>query len=649
MMLLWRTFFLLAGLRHVSGQSLPTESSSCNPETESLLQILIDDLGVYDTIEWMLKVNDNLVDGTTLVVSSSAISGSQPNEVYTSRSYDFPGEIPAEESACIPKDKCMTLLILKSVNIKDTDAGDNSNQQHIQLPWFKVQLDGQEIASGASYTYPGGESNSARLVWATELGDSCLPKCSPGKEGVLELDIFTGTAQWIEWRIQNESSSGDNSSSRADIVVACNNDQTASVSNNDKYCTWEEWELHHIRRCLPLDECYRFILGGDTMFEKMKHRNHIGDPYTTIRFDGTPIANLTGLRFDTVEFGNSCSVSSRCQQDESRFELFLVHQVYDDPASYMSWSLSYTANQSLNNEDFEGRNIFKGGAGKGEAPMHYVTHCVKRNACMQLALSVPDVGATSDSCPYRVRITDPQRGKDTSLSAITNMITVDEDYITVDEDYIFHGAGMVENNNFNGNLAIGRCQTSAVCNAVNESLFNYQLEVGSSSTEQQLFDIAWAIYDKTDHPFQPSEFPLESYFEESLIQHYECLPKDAYLHFQVPLEDIEAAAAKYSLILDGKSLFSRGRLNGARERVHVMPLSDNDCPSVDEDLSRGAIVGIVIFSSVAFCSLPLLFVGRICWLRQRNLLELHGDDNDDETKTSDEEDDDDGGGENTEP
>ena len=41
------------------------------------------------------------------------------------------------------------------------------------------------------------------------------------------------------------------------------------------------------------------------------------------------------------------------------------------------------------------------------------------------------------------------------------------------------------------------------------------------------------------------------------------------------------------------------------------------------------------------CSLLLLFVGRIFWLEQRNLL-VNGGDNDDETKASDEEDDNDG-------
>ena len=491
-------------------------AQTCNETTESTFQI---DFAIareeFDDFLWYLQLESDLSRIPIL-----------------SEEYFFFDDVPTNTTIhCIPKEECVVLRVSK-----------------LRPEQYTIQVDGQVITPGPSFPYRVYRDYITFSL--TELG-GCIPTCGEG-EALFELAALTGrNGEAFDWILEDFAT--------RQVLAECLPRSLFSTGA----CFWRSWDLYHSRRCLPVDSCYRLIVGN-------KLRVAVGElreqPLFNITFDGEDIASLQGPQFDTVEFGGGCS--AHCSRDETLLEFFLFR--YIPLHSGISWSFK-------GGED----TLLEGVIAGKNTTLQYIHKCVKTDACISFSASVPE--NHQENGRYHL-----------SLNRV----------IFVDTYYEFGGFDASQEET----ATLGECSAADLCDIEAESLFYLQLETGGDGP----FDLTWQV-EYVDKMLRLRKGRIAGsgihggYLPGFSYRTYQCIPKTNCTRFEMQGDDIaDGAVFNYNISIDGSIIDSHDCTDSRCIGVEdiVTRLGGDNCPS--SDLSTGAIVGIVVGSVAGLAVLALL-------------------------------------------
>ena len=530
----------------------------CNPETENVFQINFSHIPdeVFAELptggfQWYLFSASTMATDNDLWYLE---------EVRDYRSYYSHDEYmyTQQQTVCLSKGKCAVFLLER---LPSSDL-------------FQIQFNGATIEPIPFFRNDSIPDTVDR--WRAEMGDFCGPVCSKD-ETLLDINAYSPKRTLKDFNIRLE-----HSLTKEEIPL-----QGAILLPSTE---------SRIKRCIPTNECYQLTLADESWSVYETRADQLSVTVDTDDEENNHLVNLNGFRFETLEFGTSCTKPCmKAENMSSLFELYISSNGHDNTKF---WSLTDHKN---------GIEIVSGNTTWNTTSYHnlqYVQECVPSDACLEFKLWITD--------EFLENANDGQGYLETGLFRIILDGTIYYDgYYRFERDWLERGK-----RNSVETVLLGHCTKQEACNMTTESLFDLHLITDDNISDPNI--IAWVV--KNTNGLQAdwasvftrdSEFVQRGYFPNSSYRHLQCIPRSYCLNFEVTREDVWRLQADYNVTLDGeilpRYLVSVGDGLLVQETV---PLGGDSCQTMYDNLPTLAIVAIVVCGSLLL--LALFFTFKIC-------------------------------------
>lgn len=377
-------------------------------------------------------------------------------------------------------------------------------------------------------------------------------------------------------------------------LFGCNRQYNACHTN---YATAEE------QHCLPKDECYRFVIG-----DPRQGCTGPAVPSYSIRLDGRPIHESVAFDYEAFEFGNCTAEESHCNgPEEGLFEVFMYNdhqpqynntirintptsqQLVEESIVHYSTNITtwYDNRTATQRED----NYFK-----------YFRTCLPVDECMIFTSDYPfeqEDLTERDLNEFRLSFNNVDYG-------------VNHRY---DSYFTSQASDMIAYNETPFSVLFGNCKVEQVCQEDSEALLAVQLN-GSA----ELF-VRYVDPDLQD----PDRGGNLAYFNDMVscqpgwaFQAYACIPTDHCTQFGIYPVAYNDNIVTYEVSVNGK-------IKHTGTGLLFSTLAGPDC---EDDLSAGAIAGIVIGGTVVLAAAIFCGYRSIIWKKRSS---VDGDDAEDTT------------------
>ncbi len=483
---------------------------------------------------------------------------------------EYPSNAPFVFEMCIKKKvKCLQITVV------------GPSKYFYNISWGGREMDiGPELKDERFY-YDSDSHVQTTYLTTAEYGDSCGPQCENADEAVFEYQYIGATKyrsrlyKSIEpYRVEDQYGN--------EIIARDEKFRTHGPAFTYEY-------LYVERKCLPKNDCYRFIMGDLYTAKSIGDNEHV-----SVSFDGVTLFESRAWYFESFDFGNDCPGVRSCNAiKESSVEFTMVTWPSIEAAP-ISWELKKIHENSNADKTIHGRDQF---SDTNVEALHHDRICVPKRACMAFYLYPPD-----------------------SVTALSSYLVAE---FKLSMDGIVYRKDSF-NSDSNGTVDItylGDCtnMVTSMCNITSETLLELNFLTASTGSDAWNEDFpsnatgSWFISEtkdlqSDDASRDPSSLSILD--SDEFISDYElnssykvlrCIPKKECLYSYSLFLHNDADFDDYSITLNGLQSFSdpvtiehfqMTRLNNNCENqgMHESTVSDRFLPGDKLFLSPGAII-----------------------------------------------------------
>ncbi len=245
--------------------------------------------------------------------------------------------------------------------------------------FYNISWDGQEMEIGPELknerTYYDSDVQTMYLT-AAEYGDGCGPQCESKDEAIFEYQYIGGTRyrsrlyKSIEpYRVEDQY---------GDKIIA----RDVGYRTHGPTLTYDY--LYVERKCLPKNDCYRFIMGDFYTAKSIGDNEHI-----SVSFDGITLLESRAWYFESFDFGNGCPGVRSCNAlKESTVEFSMVTWPSKEAAP-IAWEVK----EIHKNSEPETMHIRDQFSDTNVQTLHHDRICVPKGSCIAFYLDLPNSNA----------------------------------------------------------------------------------------------------------------------------------------------------------------------------------------------------------------------------------------------------------------
>ncbi len=404
---------------------------------------------------------------------------------------------------------------------KETTCG-RIEVEFIRQEEFEITWNGQVLEK--SPEVKGRQPLERSVLTAVEFGNGCVPECAQG-EGLYEFHYR---------RLSYQNGDDSYSLDLEDCRVEDRNGNTIKTSYAHRRLP--STENHWIdRKCLPKNDCYRFIMGkyrGEFWTSLRSFGEH-----ASVSFDGETLFESRAWFYESFEFGYECDPPVL---PESTVEFF-INDALEGEFSSWSWELLLMSHKGIEDDPV----VLQRGTRPtdSDVSLHYRQMQVPKDSCLFFSLKILDYSSSSTNKLAKLKLSM--------------------------DGTIYHHSRIFENQ-WHTTTYLGNCTVAEessysypICNRKNETLLEFDFQTASVSSSPT--DTDWS----DNNPYLPSRDTEKWYITDILLGSYgkveeyeldssyrivQCISNKICNHaFQIhEKSDIES----YSIKLDGVEMIS---------------------------------------------------------------------------------------------